>query len=166
MIFRSHDINSDNWLDGLELYLALDHVLMATEDSIHTNGELSSDERHAELQRFRSHIVGMSCGVTTARTHTPAPRHTTHARTHARMHTQTHAQKHTDTETRAHTCARTHARTHARTQRERETRARTHARTSHTHASIYSHIPRKSLFYLNTLDSRQRTFTSSHENMY
>ncbi|KAI0223942.1 Multiple coagulation factor deficiency protein 2 [Lamellibrachia satsuma] len=55
--FKSHDINSDNWLDGLELYLALDHVLMATEDSIHTNGELSSDERHAELQRFRSHIV-------------------------------------------------------------------------------------------------------------
>ena len=60
IICRSHDLNLDNNLDGLELYWALEHVYVFSED---THGDAHVDAVHeddhlTQLERHRRHIAG------------------------------------------------------------------------------------------------------------
>ena len=55
MICRSHDLNLDNNLDGLELYWALEHVYVFSED---THDDVVPENDHlTQLERHRRHIA-------------------------------------------------------------------------------------------------------------
>ena len=62
-ICRSHDLNLDNNLDGLELYWALEHVYVFSEDThgdAHedAHGDVVPEDDHlTQLERHRRHIA-------------------------------------------------------------------------------------------------------------